>query len=338
MHNTHPHKPTRMQHNIHSHTWLVGILGLIAGLILMVYVPSLKAVSQSILLFAGFHIIGAIVLLVSLYAMGLRQLFRSFSGSAPASSDELNFGWGPEWMNGLAVAALVALSAAIAIIVALPNLWPLAFLAVLLSATFMVGNFIMRSFRSADHVVLPMVALLRSNHDLVLDAGCGAGRTTVALSRVLGAGQVVAVDRFDAGYIDDGGRALLDNNLRIAGITDHVQIESADLTALPFSDNHFDSAISTNVYDHLGRHKQQGLNEVFRVLKPGGRFLLAVWAPGWAMFTVANVLSFFLTSRKDWQRMAKQSGFKVLDQGIFNFAWFVLLEKPVTISNDGVIA
>ncbi len=335
MHHIHPHKRTQMPRNIHSHTWIVGVLGLIAGLVLLLYVPSLEAVSQSIILFAGFHLVGGIVLLASLYVIGLRRFFRSFMRPAPPRPDVLEFGWGPEWMNGLAVAALVAFAAAIAINIAAPGWWPLSFLAVLLSASFIAGNFIMLSFRSPDHVVLPMVALLRSNQDLILDAGCGAGRTTIALSRVLGEGRVVAVDRFDAGYIDDGGRSLLDRNLRIAGLTERVRIEKADLTALPFDDCLFDSAISTNVYDHLGRYKEQGLNEVFRVLKPGGRFMMAVWTPGWPMFAVGNVLSFFLTSREGWLRMVRKTGFNVIDQGVFNFAWFVLLEKPATTSSAG---
>lgn len=328
----HGHSHSRMQRNIHSHTWIVGLIGLAAGLVLLIYVPSLEAISRSVLLFSGFHLIGGIVLFASLYIMGLRRLLRRVLGKSVARStaavETYEFGWGPEWMNGLAVAAAVAFSAAIAIQASAPGWWPLAFVVVLLGASFLVGNFIMRSFRSRDHIVLPMVDLLSGDSDLVLDAGCGAGRTTIALSRMLGDTRITAVDRFDADYIDDGGRALLDRNLRIAGIADRVRIETADLTALPFADASFDSAVSTNVYDHLGSHKEQGLREAFRVLKPGGRFLLAVWVPGWEMFAVANVMSFFLTSKEGWRSMARGAGFQVADEGVCNYAWFAVLQKP----------
>ena len=325
-----PGKPH--QSNIHTHTWLIGLIGLVAGLLLMVYVPSLKAVSNSLLLIAGFHLVGGAVLLSSLYILAARRLIRRLyhrhQKTGPEDIKDYDFGWSPEWMNGLAVVALIALATAIAIQVAAPQWWPMAFIVLLFGAAFIVGNFIMRSFRSRDHVVLPMVNLLRSDHDLVLDAGCGTGRTTIALGRILREGRVMAVDRFDAGYIDDGGRELLDQNLRSAGLTERVQIKTADLTALPFDNEYFDSAISTNVFDHLGNNKEQALCEVLRVLKPDGRFLMAVWVPGWPMFAVANALSFFLTSRKQWKTMASRAGFETVDEGSFNFAWFIVLKKP----------
>jgi len=326
----HASNPTRRPRNLHSHFWILGVGGVIAGLILLVYVPRLTLVSKSLLLFAGFHVVGGVVLLASLYAAGLRGLVRRWMGveGRAGQAETYDFGWGPGWMNGLGIAALICVAVAVALQVTAAPLWPLALLLVAAALTFVAGNLIMRSFRRADHVVLPMVDLVRGDQDLVLDAGCGAGRTSIALKRVLRAGRIVAVDRFDAGYIDDGGAKLLERNLRIAGLTDRVSIEPADLTALPFPEGRFDAAVSTHVYDHLGAQKAQGLGEVVRVLKPGGRFLMAVWVPGWTMFAVANVLSFFLTSKAAWREMAQQAGFQIVDEGVFNHAWFLLLEKP----------
>ena len=315
-------------HHAHGHFWVFGLLGLAAGAALMIYVPHLKAISSSILLFAGFHLVGAVVIGSSLYAGGLRDHFRRARTNRAAAGDRLDFGWGPGWMNGLAVAALIALGVAVAVQVAAPAVWPLAFALVALAALFLAGNFVMSDFRRPDHAVLPMVDLLRGESDVVLDAGCGAGRTTIALSRILRSGNVIAVDRFDAGYIDDGGRALLERNLALAGLTDKVSIESADLTALPFNEGDFDSIVSTHVYDHLGKQKAQGLAEAFRVLKPGGRFLMAVWVPGLTMFAVANVLSLFLTPKSAWRDMARAAGFEIVDEGVSNHAWFLLMQKP----------
>jgi ubiquinone/menaquinone biosynthesis C-methylase UbiE len=331
MHHTHA-KEGEARRNIHSHSWLVGAGGLLVGLFLLIYIPTLPAISGSLILFGAFHIVGGSIALLSAYSLGVRKFVRGFGGKTMVrqKAGEYDFGWGPEWMNGLALAALAAFSGAVAIIISAETFWPLAFVLVLLSAVFLAGNFIMRSFRSRDHIGLPMVRLLTGNEDHILDAGCGAGRTTVALSRVLGNGHVTAVDRFDADYIDEGGRAHIDHNLKVAGIADRVTIEKADLTSLPFDSASFDAAVSTNVFDHLGDAKLKALEEVERVLKPGGRFLMAVWVPGWPMFAVANVLSFFLMRKSAWRDLARQAGFAVVDEGSFNYAWFVLLEKPAS--------
>jgi SAM-dependent methyltransferase len=313
-------------HSMHGHMWIMGLVGVLVGGAIMIVLPQMQAVSGSILLFAGFHVLGAVVLLSSAWVAGVRNLVRRAPTSTRA---RLEFGWGPGWMNGLAIAALVFATLAVALQVIAPPWWPLADLGVAVSVILMVGNLVMRGFRRKDQVVLPMVDLVRGPRDVVLDAGCGSGRTTIALSRVLRDGHVVAVDRFDAGYIDDGGRALLERNLELTGLSERVSIETADLTDLPFDEGDFDAAVSTHVYDHLGRAKQRGLSEVFRTLKPGGRFLMVVWTPGWSMFAVANLFSFFLTSKTAWRRMAGRAGFAVVDEGAFNHAWFVLMEKPV---------
>ena len=313
---------------LHSHLWIMGVAGIAIGVGILVVLPKLKVVSASLLLFAGFHLVGAIVILASAWSVGLRSLVRRLN--APADGTRVEFGWGPGWMNGLAIAALIVGAGAVALQLSVPALWPLAWAAVALAVVLLTGNLIMNGFRRRDQVVLS------GNRDVVLDAGCGAGRTTIALSRILKDGHVVAVDRFDAGYIDDGGRALLEHNLALTGLSDRVTIETADLTQLPFNEADFDSAVSTHVYDHLGKDKQRGLDEVHRVLKPGGRFLMAVWVPGWAMFAVANLLSLFLTSKSAWREMAARAGFRLIDEGMFNNAWFVLLEKPATPSATAV--
>ncbi len=65
-----------------------------------------------------------------------------------------------------------------------------------------------------------------------------------------------------------------------------------------------------------------------RVLKPGGRFLIVAWAPGWTMFAVANVLSLLRISKRSWRRRTADAGFTIADEGTFNGNWFAVLQKP----------
>ncbi len=278
----------------HSHMAWIGIVGVAAGAALMIYVPQLKAVSAGVLLFAGFHLVGGVVLLASVYVMGGNKFVTRLKAQAPQPAAGFDFGWAPAWTHGPWIAALVLAAIAVALQVAVPTYWPLATVTTLLAASFFAGGLLTRSVGRYEHAVLPMVNLLSGEEEVVLDAGCGAGRTTIALGRAQKTAQIVALDRFDSDYIDGGGRLLLERNLRNSGLADRVRIERGDLTALPFPDGSFDAAVSAHAMDHLGKSTEQGLREILRVLKPGGRFLLVVWVPGWTMFSVANVLAFSL--------------------------------------------
>jgi SAM-dependent methyltransferase len=122
---------------------------------------------------------------------------------------------------------------------------------------------------------------------------------------------------------------LLEQNLRLADLTGRVDIELGDLTALPFPEGHFDAAVSAHAIDHLGPQKEQGLREILRVLKPGGRFLLVVWVPGWTMFAIVSVLALAFSGKGAWRRMAASAGFELCDEGMLNGNWFVVLKRPV---------
>jgi len=314
--------------------WIMGILGIVAGLTLMIYVPSLKPVADAMFLFAGFHLIGAIVTLASIYAMTSGKLLRRNSPQpVNAEAQPLDFGWSAGWVIGPLVAALVALSAAVALQVTLPAWWPLALASTLLAALFFAGHLIATEFLRNDLAALPMVDFLSSDRDVVLDGGCGAGRTSIAVSRMVKHGKVVAFDRFDSNYIQDGGRALLEQNLKSAGVADRVEIRQGDLTKLPFPDMSFDATVSAHAIDHLGPGEKMALHEMHRVLKPGGRFLLVVWVPGWRLFAIANVLSLILTRAAGWRRMAHRVGFSIIEEGRFNGVRYLVLQRsPITVT------
>jgi ubiquinone/menaquinone biosynthesis C-methylase UbiE len=63
------------------------------------------------------------------------------------------------------------------------------------------------------------------------------------------------------------------HNARLAGLDNVIVLESS-AEQLPFPDNRFDLVISNGVFN-LVVDKAKALVEVFRVLKPEGRFMLA---------------------------------------------------------------
>jgi SAM-dependent methyltransferase len=103
---------------------------------------------------------------------------------------------------------------------------------------------------------------------VVLDIGCGAGFDTLLAARQTGpSGGVIAVDMTDAMLekTQAGARAL--------GL-ENVAVRSGYAEDLPADDATVDVVISNGVIN-LCPDKMLVMSEVYRVLKPGGRFQIA---------------------------------------------------------------
>ncbi len=240
--------------------------------------------------------------------------------------EQFDFGWSWRWMNGYWIACILVLVLAALLYHYFPEQRLLLVIMVIEAVILFAGNIVWRSSRKQEYLTLPWVNLFSSEARRVLDAGCGSGRTTIALSKVLKRGKITAIDRFDANYIKGGGRELIERNLATAGISERVAVVRGDLTHLPLEDDSHDAAISTFAIDHM-KDKPAALRELRRVLKPGARFLLVVFVPNWATFAVANLLCLFLASRKKWRSLFREAGFDLVDEGSINGGGYFLAEK-----------
>ena len=83
------------------------------------------------------------------------------------------------------------------------------------------------------------------------------------------------------------------------------------------------------MFDHLGENKLAALQEMYRILKPGGRFMMIILVRGYTAFSIANVLSLAIAPRKAWRQLFVQSGLNLVDEGTINFGAYFLLEKPL---------
>ncbi|MBY0050402.1 demethylmenaquinone methyltransferase [Brevibacillus agri] len=101
--------------------------------------------------------------------------------------------------------------------------------------------------------------------DSALDVACGTADWTIALAKAVGKdGRVVGLD-FSQNMLDVGAYKVAN-----AGVGNTVKLVNADAMNLPYEDNTFDFATIgfalRNVPD-----VQQVLNEMARVVKPGGK-------------------------------------------------------------------
>jgi SAM-dependent methyltransferase len=247
-------------------------------------------------------------------------------------NNQFNFGWGKTWTFGFLAAGIIFLVLSIAVYIFLPSIRFVALLPFLISLNLFAGDAILRFVnRMETELVLPFVDLFTSDHDLILDAGCGHGRTTIAISKVARKSRIVAVDRFDASYIENGGKTLLEANLKTANLTERVQIVQGDVTSLKFDEDSFDTIVSSYMMDHLGERKMAALQELNRVLKPGGKFLLVVIVRNYATFAIASFLSLVAMGTKEsWRDLFRQTNFNLLEEGDINGGSYFLLQKPKT--------
>jgi len=104
-------------------------------------------------------------------------------------------------------------------------------------------------------------------HDVILDVGCGGGRTVTKLAAVATQGKVYGVD-----YSEDA--VVVSQKTNAATIrAGRVEIRHGSVSQLPFSDNMFD--LVTAVETHFWwPDLQGGVREILRVLKPGGQLIL----------------------------------------------------------------
>ena len=132
-----------------------------------------------------------------------------------------------------------------------------------------LGRFVLRNM-NARHSKVTDWGLshvpVRAN-DIVLDVGCGGGRTVSKLAAMATAGKVYGVD-----FSEDSVAVSKKTNARWMAMG-RVELQQASVSQLPFPDGTFD--LVTGVETHFWWPDLPGdMREIFRVVKPGGKLIL----------------------------------------------------------------
>jgi SAM-dependent methyltransferase len=104
--------------------------------------------------------------------------------------------------------------------------------------------------------------------ETVLDVGCGGGMDVLLAARRVGArGRAIGIDMTPE-MLERAGAAAL-----AAGLS-HVELHRGEAQAIPIPSETADAVISNGVLN-LTPDKEEAFREIARVLRPGGRLLLA---------------------------------------------------------------
>lgn len=101
----------------------------------------------------------------------------------------------------------------------------------------------------------------------ILDIATGTGDLAISMYQTLKASHIIGAD-ISEGMMEVGRRKVVE-----AGYSEHITFEQQDCTALTYPDNSFDAvtaAFGVRNYEDI----EQGITEMYRVLKPGGHLMI----------------------------------------------------------------
>lgn len=112
--------------------------------------------------------------------------------------------------------------------------------------------------------------------ETVLDLGCGRGAVLCAAAKRLPRGRAIGVDVWQADQTGNSEQTTW-ANATLEGVADRVELHTADITALPFDDASIDVVVSNLVIHNIPSRegRRRALLEAARVLRPGGRLIIA---------------------------------------------------------------
>ncbi|VAW88368.1 hypothetical protein MNBD_GAMMA16-699 [hydrothermal vent metagenome] len=114
-----------------------------------------------------------------------------------------------------------------------------------------------------------LAALDAQSDDLILDLASGTGEPALTLAKKQQGATIIGTDAA-AGMVRVAEKKAQQQRLK------NIQFQTMAAEALSFPDNHFDR-ISCRFGVMLFDDSEVGLQQMHRVLKPGGRCVLAVW-------------------------------------------------------------
>lgn len=161
----------------------------------------------------------------------------------------------------------------------------------------------------------------------ILDIATGTGDLAIAMAKATDA-KITGFD-LSAGMLEVGKVKVKDENLQ-----DQIEMIQGDAENMPFEDNSFD-VITVSFGVRNFENLEKGLNEIYRVLKPGGKFIILEFSQP-ESFPMKQLYGFY--SRSILPRIGKkiskdQSAYTYLPDSVQAFPYGNEMKKILKKSN-----
>jgi ubiquinone/menaquinone biosynthesis C-methylase UbiE len=149
----------------------------------------------------------------------------------------------------------------------------------------------------------------------VLDVGTATGSLAIEFAKAIPGVAVVGLD------LSDAALELARVNAQENGVSSRVTFKEGNAENMPFEDGCFDAAISNNTL-HLIEHPVRLFDEIHRVLKPRGRFIIADFRRSWLGLFIEHFRAAYATGEvRELLGRSRLEGWDVRD----SFVWIRVL-------------
>ncbi|MFX1302409.1 MAG: methyltransferase domain-containing protein [Promethearchaeota archaeon] len=167
---------------------------------------------------------------------------------------------------------------------------------------------------SKINLLTRMKALDEIENPQVLDVGCGTGRTALRIAKALkNGGHLYGIDIYSKLAIAGNALDTVQNNAKIEKVEDKTTFQYGSATDIPFEKNRFDIVNASSVLHEVHEPKGQdkAMQEVYRVLKPGGYLYLSEWnRTSWQLIAFSGLCCFAFKNKKHWDNLLNKYNFK----------------------------
>jgi SAM-dependent methyltransferase len=113
--------------------------------------------------------------------------------------------------------------------------------------------------------------------EYAVDLGCGRGAVLISLAKRLTTGRVSGIDLWCSRDQSGNDIEATKHNARVCGVEDRVELNTGNITTLPYHDAQFDLVVSSLAIHNLKarEERRRAITEAVRVLEPGGKIIIA---------------------------------------------------------------